>query len=62
MHTFINTHLYREFLRFSNRQLANNLAESNSKEFSSTVLMLKMLETRTETRLQVLHLSKSPTI
>ena len=35
-----------EFWRYSQRQLANNLNESTSKEFKSTVLMLKMLETR----------------
>jgi len=35
-----------EFWRFSQRQLANSIAESESKEFKATTLQLKMLEMR----------------
>lgn len=35
-----------ELWRFSRRQLTNMVRESESNEFKSTVLMLKMMETR----------------
>eukprot|EP00277_Geminigera_cryophila_P041233 CAMPEP_0173109502 /NCGR_PEP_ID=MMETSP1102-20130122/43548_1 /TAXON_ID=49646 /ORGANISM="Geminigera sp., Strain Caron Lab Isolate" /LENGTH=285 /DNA_ID=CAMNT_0014008569 /DNA_START=124 /DNA_END=981 /DNA_ORIENTATION=- len=43
--------MQREFWRYTQRCLTNSLIESQSKEFKSTVLMLKMLEARLEARI-----------
>jgi hypothetical protein len=44
-----------EFWRYSQRQLTNTVAESKSPEFNSTVLMLKMLESRMDARVDDLR-------